>query len=178
MTKVSKRCWLRSCPISKSCTLFLRRIQQAQSFVSTWLKIQSGEQRVDCQHSSQTNSRTRKASKTITTDLATYFTSPGVFNFGSSWNRFLVDSSIKDLVVEKLGYTSFDGMTNEAKKALYCNYPENDLLKFDEILASHISSLQCPISCQVKAKLNSCCFRIDSRCKLHVLPGLFRERDL
>ena len=71
--------------------------------------------------------------KKFTTDLATYFTSPGVFDFGSSWNRFLVDSSIKDLVSEQLGYTSFDGMTTEAKKALYRNYPEIDLPKFDEI---------------------------------------------
>ena len=72
--------------------------------------------------------------KKFTTDLATFFTSPGVFDFGSSWNRFLVDSSIKDLVSEQLGYTSFDGMTTEAKKALYRNYPEMDLPKFDEIV--------------------------------------------
>ena len=71
--------------------------------------------------------------KKFTTDLAAYFTSPAVFDFGSSWNRFLIDSSIKDLVSEQLGYTSFDGMTTEAKKALYRDYPEKDLPKFDEI---------------------------------------------
>ena len=71
--------------------------------------------------------------KKFTNDLATFFMSPAVFDFGSSWNRFLVDSSIKDLVIEQLGYTSFDGMTTEAKKALYRNYPESNLPKFDEI---------------------------------------------
>ena len=71
--------------------------------------------------------------KQFTTDLAAFFTSSAVFDFGSSWNRFLVDSSIKDLVSEQLGYTSFDGMTTEAKKALYRDYPEKSLPKFDEI---------------------------------------------
>ena len=103
--------------------------------------------------------------KKITTDLATYFMSPGVLDFGSSWNRFLVDSSIKDLVSEQLGYTLFDGMTNEAKRRCIVTTLRLTYQSLMKLLASHISSFQWPVCCQVKTKLNSCCFWIDGDCK-------------
>ena len=47
----------------------------------------------------------QKIEEKFASELAAFFTRPGVLDFGSSWNCFLVDSSIKDLVIKQLGYT-------------------------------------------------------------------------
>ena len=60
----------------------------------------------------------QKIEEKFTSELAAFFTSPGVLDFGSSWNRFLVDSSFEELVVKHLGYTLFDGVTSKRKESI------------------------------------------------------------
>ena len=70
----------------------------------------------------------------FTGELDRYFNRPNILDFGSSLNRFLVDYSIKELVISELGFTSFDEMTNETKKSSFWYYPENQLPVFDDII--------------------------------------------
>ena len=74
-----------------------------------------------------------KIKANFTKELADFFARQHMFDFGSSWNRFLVDYGIKDLVTKQLGYALFDGMTNDVKISLYHHYPEKELPLFDGI---------------------------------------------
>ena len=49
-------------------------------------------------------------------------TKSNVREFDNHWNCFLLDISIRDLMVNKLGFALFDGMTGDAKRALYWDY--------------------------------------------------------
>ena len=69
----------------------------------------------------------------FTGDLDRYFNRPIILDFGSSLDCCLIDYSIKELVISELDFTSFDGMTNKAKKSIFQYYPENQLPVFDDI---------------------------------------------
>ena len=78
-------------------------------------------------------SNDEEALKQLTKELNEYFENQFVFVFNNHYDCFLLDDSIKQLVKDDFRFTSFDSMTNSAKKTLYRDFPERKLLDWASI---------------------------------------------